>query len=209
MIKNPFGSFFFQKIVEIISPKFRIDLLLYLKEIDCINLVCKDHLGNRTIQAFISFSETKEEKKLIAKLLFPYFYDLSFNKFGCFILVKMLSTFNESQNLELISYLNDNLVELILDENGVCLFKSLVDFYTDKDTSFKFEIINKLSSNLKAIFKIKFGHYGLIYLVQKWGTNEIKEIVDFIVHNISLYGILSYSHKFLRKVFFSCDIVSF
>lgn len=205
VIKNPYGNFVFQKVVEYIANEERMSIWEKLET--NVYDICMHSLGNRSIQTLIQMADDKEEKKYILRLINPLINDLSYNKFGCFVLEQILLRFKDDDIRDLNYYIFTNVVSLITDENGVCLFKKYIETHKEESLGFKLDLCDKLSNNLPEIFKDKFGHYGLIFLAEQWGVDCCKKIIEYILNKISIYGMLSYSHKFLRKAYYFADIV--
>jgi len=203
VIKNPYGNFVFQKMIENLDSEKRVQVWELIQS--SIFFLCTHTLGNRSIQTLISKADNPRERKLILQHLNPYINNLSFNKFGCFVLEELLMSIPEEENEQLLSYMHSHIIDLLTDENGVCLFKKFVEFCLKRDSDQKVMICKVISKNLNLIFRDKYGHYGLIYLAEVWGIEASQIIVESLLKNISVYGMLSYSHKFLRKVYYLGD----
>ena len=92
----------------------------------------------------------------------------------------------------------DNLKNLSLDVNGICLVKKFIS--NNILNTIKSKIIQIISKNCIEISQSPFGNYAVQYILEFWGINQCSSIVNIIISNICILATQKFSSNVSEKI---------
>ena len=197
LMKNTYGNYFFQQIIKG-EKDIIIELIISYISDDFIN-ISKDSSGTFSIQALLNEVSSIKEEQQILKIIQNHEMEMAFNKNATYVLQKIVLLFPDIHR----TYLNDiiliNFRDLCLDSNGICLIKNFIK--TNTLINNKKRINNEMVSYFIDLAQSPFGNYGIQYIMENWGNNELSDIKDKIIENIYELSIQQYSSNVVEKAF--------
>ena len=206
IIKNHKGSKIFQKYLksthsdEILHlifvelfPKDRIDFLKNIEK----NLVelSSDSIGTYPIQSIIEHLSSKNEKNIILSGIKEGFIKLIYDAFGCHVLEKLLTCFEDEYVEFIYTYIFDNFLYLTNNSNGIYIIKKILTFTQKKNLHEKLKNIVKKN----AIFLIKqsYGNFVIQVIIENW--EDYKEITDLFKGNFFALSLEKYASNVIER----------
>lgn len=197
LMKNTYGNYFFQQIIKG-EKDIIIELIISYISDDFIN-ISKDASGTFSIQALLNEVSSIKEEQQILNIIQDHEMEMAFNKNATYVLQKIVLLFPDIHR----TYLNDiiliNFRDLCLDSNGICLIKNFIK--TNTLINNKKRINNEMISYFVDLAQSPFGNYGIQYIMENWGNNELNDIKDKIMENIYELSIQQYSSNVVEKAF--------
>ena len=197
LMKNTYGNYFFQQIIKG-EKDIIIELIISYISDDFIN-ISKDASGTFSIQALLNEVSSIKEEQQILNIIQDHEMEMAFNKNATYVLQKIVLLFPDIHR----TYLNDiiliNFRDLCLDSNGICLIKNFIK--TNTLINNKKRINNEIISYFVDLAQSPFGNYGIQYIMENWGNNELNDIKDKIMENIYELSIQQYSSNVVEKAF--------
>ena len=195
LMKNTYGNYFFQQIIKDSEKKIISLILTYISD-EFIN-ISKDSSGTFSLQALLDQITTKEEQQNILKYIKNNEMDMAYDRNATHVLQKIILLFPDNNRLELNNIILDNIINLCLDSNGICLIKNFIK--TNKLLDDKKRIKEEFVNNFVILAENPYGNYGIQYLLENWDKNMLNEIKDKIMENIYKLSIQQYSSNVIEK----------
>ena len=195
LMTNTYGNYFFQQLIKD-SEKKIISLILSFISDEFIN-ISKNSSGTFSLQALLDEISTKEEEEIILKYIKNNEMDMAYHKNATYVLQKIILLFPDNIRIELNKIILDNIINLCLDSNGICLIKNFIK--TNKILDDKKRINEEFVKNFIILSESPFGNYGIQYLLENWDNNFLKDIKDKILENIYKISIEQYSSNVVEK----------
>jgi len=108
---------------------------------------------------------------------------------------------NDNENL---SFFETAILDILKVENMNDDRKSFIDNLI----VIKEKVFQKVFQNFTTLLLNKYGHYGLIFLIKKWGSSVCYSFLEGILDKIDNFLVYSYPLKFIKRVLISSNIVS-
>ena len=195
LMKNSYGNYFFQQIIKDSEKKIISLILTYISN-EFIN-ISKDSSGTFSLQALLEQITTKEEEQIILKYIKNNEMDMAYDRNATHVLQKIILLFPDNNRKELNKIILDNIINLCLDSNGICLIKNFIK--VNKLLEDKKRINREFVKNFVILAENPFGNYGIQYLLENWDKNMLIEIKDKIMENIYKLSIQQYSSNVVEK----------
>ena len=145
-MKNKYGNYFFQQLIKD-SDKQIISLILSFISDNFIN-ISKDSSGTFSLQALLDEITTIEEEIIILNYIKNHEIEMIFDKNATHVIQKLILLFPDTHRKELNEIILNNIIDICLDSNDICLFKNFIKTNTlisdenrIKDTFNKYFII--------------------------------------------------------------------
>lgn len=195
IMKNTYGNYFFQQIIKD-SEEPIISLILSYISSHIVN-ISKDSFGTFSLQALLDEISSIEQEKVILNSIKNREMELAFDKNATHILQKLVLVFPDIHRKELNEIILNNIKDLSLNPNGICLVKNFIRSNTlieDKNRINK-EFIN----NFITLAESPFGNYGIQFLIENWDDEMLNDIKEKIMENIYELSIQQYSSNIVEK----------
>lgn len=203
---NQYGNFFMTKFIDFFNSKQRKKLWKVTK----INLleICTNEFGNHCVQALIANLNSPEEEIYINNLLCPFYTVLSLNKFGTFVIQKILLKFSLENRSAIHRFTVDNFMTLVTNIHGVCVIKKYILANKYAPDSFKKTFVDTFHKFFMEIVNDPCGNYSVFCLLEEWGINIMLKLVKVLESNVSDLGVKKYSQSLILKCLTYGDEVS-
>lgn len=206
---NTYGSYVLEKIMDLLDGN------QISKFIDCIQYsflkISIDEVGNRIMQKLITLASINKNFEIITYLASSVIEALCKNKFGEFVIQKVLETFPNNDFIFKFVYYNFH--NLISDCYGLLIVKKIIEMMKHKPKEFKISYQKNLWCNIELVIDNKYGHYGLIHMVKEWGIESCLFLIHFIPNNINSICFSIYAMKVCKFIIKSIneenELVSF
>ena len=149
LIIDPYANYFCKKFFTFLNQKDRTDFLKGIEK-SLIDL-SSDSIGTYPIQSIIEHLNTKNEKNIIISGIKEGFIKLIYDAFGCHVLEKLLTCFEDEYVNFIYTYIFQNFLNLTNNSNGIYIIKKILTFTQKKNLHEKLKSIVKKN----AIFLIK------------------------------------------------------
>ena len=193
LIIDPYANYFCKKFFTYLNQKDRID---FLKNIEN-NLVelSSDSIGTYPIQSIIEHLSSKNEKNIILSGIKEGFIKLIYDAFGCHVLEKLLTCFEDEYVEFIYTYIFDNFLYLTNNSNGIYIIKKILTFTQKKNLHEKLKNIVKKN----AIFLIKqsYGNFVIQVIIENW--EDYKEITDLFKGNFFALSLEKYASNVIER----------
>ena len=193
LIIDPYANYFCKKFFTYLNQKDRIDFLKNIEK----NLVelSSDSIGTYPIQSIIEHLSSKNEKNIILSGIKEGFIKLIYDAFGCHVLEKLLTCFEDEYVEFIYTYLFDNFLYLTNNSNGIYIIKKILTFTQKKNLHEKLKNIVKKN----AIFLIKqsYGNFVIQVIIENW--EDYKEITDLFKGNFFALSLEKYASNVIER----------
>ena len=187
IITDFYANYFCKRFFTFLNQKDRIDFLLVIEK--SLVKLSSDSIGTYPIQTIIEHVGSKNEKNIIINALKDHIKELSFDPFGCHVIEKLLSCFEEEYVSFIYNYIVDNFLELAYNNNGICVVKKILSLTHKTNLHDKLKIIVK--ENGKQLISHPYGNFVIQVIVECWNDyEEILCLFDKKYYSLSLekYG---------------------
>ena len=187
IITDFYANYFCKRFFTFLNQKDRIDFLLVIEK--SLVKLSSDSIGTYPIQTIIEHVGSKNEKNIIINALKDHIKELSFDPFGCHVIEKLLSCFEEEYVGFIYNYIVDNFLELAYNNNGICVVKKILSLTHKTNLHDKLKIIVK--ENAKQLISHPYGNFVIQVVVECWNDyEEILCLFDKKYYSLSLekYG---------------------
>ena len=193
LIIDPYANYFCKKFFTFLNQKDRTDFLKGIEK-SLIDL-SSDSIGTYPIQSIIEHLNTKNEKNIIISGIKEGFIKLIYDAFGCHVLEKLLTCFEDEYVNFIYTYIFQNFLNLTNNSNGIYIIKKILTF-TQKKT-----LHEKLKSIVKknAIFLIKqsYGNFVIQVIIENW--EDYREITDLFKGNFFILSLEKYASNVIER----------
>lgn len=193
---NTYSSYVLEKLMDLLD-KTQISKLTHCIK-DSFTKISIDEVGNRIIQKLITLVSTDEDYEILSYLASNSIETLCKNKFGQFVIQKILDTF--TQNDFIFKYVYYNFHNLITDCYGLLVVKKIIEKMKYKSKEFKISYEKNLWCNIELVIDNKYGHYGLIHMIKEWGIESCLFLIHFIPNNINSICFSIYAIKVCKFI---------
>lgn len=91
----------------------------------------------------------------------------------------------------------DNLLTLVLDPNGICVIKKLVN--GNKEKSIQNSILKVIEEHCLEIIQSPYGNYIIQHVLDEWGYMICKDIVKVIYQNLISLSMQKFASNVVEK----------
>ena len=184
-----YGNYFLQKFFHFCSLKNRLDIYNAIQKdyIEIANDIC----GNHSLQCLISLQSSNEEKKIIQECVQGDLKNLSFGCNSSHVISKIIECLNESDRQFINTFIVNNLMELCLDPNGICIVKEFI--LNIKSNFYVKLIISCFENETEKLTLNQFGNFVIQETIKVFGYNYCKRIISKLLSNIVLFSVSKFS----------------
>ena len=172
LIIDPYANYFCKKFFTYLNQKDRIDFLKSIEK-SLIEL-SSDSIGTYPIQSIIEHLNTKNEKNIIISGIKEGFTKLIYDTFGCHVLEKLLTCFEDEYVNFIYTYIFENFLNLTNNSNGIYIIKKILTFTQKNNFHEKLKLIVK--KNALFLIKQSYGNFVIQVIIESW--EDYKEITD-------------------------------
>jgi len=195
IMKNTYGNYFFQQLIKD-SEKDLISLIINYISDTFVN-ISKDYSGTFSLQALLDeVSNIEDERKILSYIKY-HELEMAYDKNATHVLQKLVLLFPDIHRLELNKIILNNLKELCVDSNGICLIKNFIRSNTLIND--KKRINQEFVKNLVYLAVNPFGNYGIQFLIENWDKDSLVDIKNKIVENIFKLSLEQFSSNVVEK----------
>ena len=191
-----YGNYFCQDIIKGCNQNQIILILKYISE-EYVN-IAKNYSGTHVLQTICDMITSQEEENLILNSIEGKELEMAYDSNATHVLQKIITTINECRRQNLNNIIIENLKNLSLDVNGICLVKKFIA--NNILNPIKNKIIQIISENCIEISQSPFGNYAVQYILEFWGINQCCSIVNIIIHNICVLATQKFSSNVSEKI---------
>lgn len=205
-----------------------IDFLLKNQEFtdNFSNYCCGKH-SNRNIQSLITIiAGVSYREAMISNLLEDNIFPMTNNQYANFFFNTLISNFSYKNKKFLIDFIENRLVDFStksqyghylvknyiknLQENIVKLENSNNDNNDSNDNNYpsllelkshKSLIAKIILKNVKTLIMHKYAHFIIIDIIECFGVDYTKEIIDYYVKNIEAFSKIIYGYAIAKRIF--------
>ena len=172
IMKNTYGNYFFQQLIKD-SEKNLISLIINYISDTFVN-ISKDYSGTFSLQALLDeVSNIEDESKILSYIKY-HELEMAYDKNATHVLQKLILLFPDTHRIELNKIILNNLKELCVDSNGICLVKNFIRSNTLIND--KKRLNQEFVKNLVYLAVNPFVNYGIQFLIENWDKDSLVEI---------------------------------
>jgi hypothetical protein len=116
---------------------------------------------------------------------------LCFNQKSSHVIQKIIKAIKEKDRGYLNNYIINNLIDLCVDANGICIIKEFMS--NIKNNYFIVFIINSFEINLETLVIDQYGNFGIQEAIKIFGFYKCSRIIDNIINNLQFYALKKFS----------------
>ena len=195
IMKNKYGNYFFQRIIKD-SDKHLIALILSYISDNFID-ISKNSSGTFSLQALLDQISSPKEEQIILKCIKDHEMEMAYDKNATYVLQKIILLIPDFHRLELNNIILNNIKDLCLDPNGICLIKNFIR--TNTLIGDKNRINYEFVKNFMILAESPYGNYGIQFLIENWSEEIINDIRKKIIENIFNLSIQQFSSNVVEK----------
>ena len=190
---NPYSNYFFKKFFICLNSDDRIYLLKKIEK--SIVKLSLDEIGTYPIQTIIEFLNNKIEKMIIINSVKDHVQELIYNQYGCYVIEKLISSFEESDIAFLYSFIAMNFIQLSFNNNAICVIKKLLSL---KLSNYMHNIIkNFVIKNYKEFILHPCGNFVIQGIVEHW--DDYLDIVNLYINNFFNLSLEKYASNVVER----------
>jgi len=195
IMKNTYGNYFFQQLIKD-SEKNLISLIINYISDTFVN-ISKDYSGTFSLQALLDeVSNIEDESKILSYIKY-HELEMAYDKNATHVLQKLILLFPDTHRIELNKIILNNLKELCVDSNGICLVKNFIRSNTLIND--KKRLNQEFVKNLVYLAVNPFVNYGIQFLIENWDKDSLVDIKNKIVENIFKLSLEQFSSNVVEK----------
>ena len=195
IMKNTYGNYFFQQLIKD-SEKDLISLIISYISDTFVN-ISKDYSGTFSLQALLDEVSSFEDEHKILNYIKNHELEMAYDKNATHVLQKLLLLFPDTHRIELNKIILNNLKELCIDPNGICLVKNFIRSNTLIND--KKRLNQEFVKNLVYLAVNPFGNYGIQFLIENWDKDSLIDIKNKVVENIFKLSLEQFSSNVVEK----------
>ena len=193
LIIDPYANYFCKKFFTYLNPKDRIDFLKNIEK-SLIEL-SSDSIGTYPLQSIIEHLNSKNEKNIIISGIKEGFTKLIYDTFGCHVLEKLLTCFEDEYVNFIYSYIFENFLNLTNNSNGIYIVKKILTFTQKNNLHEKLKSIVK--KNALFLIKQSYGNFVIQVIIENW--EDYKEITDLLKGNFFSLSLEKYASNVIER----------
>ena len=195
VMKNTYGNYFFQQLIKD-SEKDLISLIINYISDTFVN-ISKDYSGTFSLQALLDEVSSFEDEQKILNYIKYHELEMAYDKCATHVLQKLILLFPDTHRIELNKIILNNLKELCIDPNGICLVKNFIRSNTLVND--KKRLNQEFVKNLVYLAVNPFGNYGIQFLIENWDKDSLIDIKNKVVENIFKLSLEQFSSNVVEK----------
>ena len=195
VMKNTYGNYFFQQLIKD-SEKDLISLIINYISDTFVN-ISKDYSGTFSLQALLDEVSSFEDEQKILNYIKYHELEMAYDKCATHVLQKLILLFPDTHRIELNKIILNNLKELCIDPNGICLVKNFIRSNTLVND--KKRLNQEFAKNLVYLAVNPFGNYGIQFLIENWDKDSLIDIKNKVVENIFKLSLEQFSSNVVEK----------
>jgi hypothetical protein len=119
---------------------------------------------------------------------------------------KVISCIDEKSREHINKVVLFNLNKLVYDSNGICVIKKFIN--GNKSLTMRKVLLDTITNNALEIVQNPFGNYIIQHILDEWGPDIAKDIINVITDNIISLSMQKFSSNVVEKCFDLVDPVS-
>ena len=195
IMKNTYGNYFFQQLIKGAEDILISLIISYIA--DNFIEISKDSSGTFSIQALLNEISSLEDEQNILNYIKNHELEMAFNKNATYVIQKIVLLFPDIHRVYLNEIIINNLKDLCLDSNGICLIKNFIK--TNTLINEKKRVIKTITKYFVILAESPFGNYGIQFLMDNWDRNELNDIKIKIIENLFKLSVQQYSSNVVEK----------
>jgi hypothetical protein len=193
-----YGNYYFQKLLKKLNLEQKL-IIYKIIEPNFYN-IASNKFGTHSIQSLINNIQSPYELYSLYKLISQNMYVLFVDSNAYHIMMKIILDFPEEQRNPLNLFLVMNAEKIIINCNGAfCINKFITH---NKDLNLRALLINNLQKNIKELIYNKFSCINLLLILETFGINWGKFIINEIQENFGVLCEHPVSNIFISKVLY-------
>jgi len=195
LMMDIYGNYFCQKLIKICSQRDRIVILKSVQK--DFSKIAMNSSGTHSIQCLIESISTPEEEDLLNHCVEKDLLKLSYDSYSTHTIQKILTLIKEENRENINKILQENFLELVLDQNGICVAKKFVS--GNSDCLIRKRILDCVTLNGIDIIQNPFGNYIIQYIIDSWGVGSCTSVTQVIADNIVTLSLQKFSSNVVEK----------
>ena len=152
------------------------------------------------IQNIIDKLTSSEEQITIIKTITPIKFELSLDKYGTYVIEKIVSFFEYNLLDDLLQFIVNHFVFLACNSHGLCIIKTVIALENSFPERKYHNLIKQIMiENSLNLIQNPYGNYAIQIALNKW--NDCAEITHCFNDNIVFLSLQKYSSNVIEKCF--------
>lgn len=144
--------------------------------------ISRDRKGTHSMQCLIEMVNMPDEEAELRQSITAHILPLAFDPNGTHVLQKVLLCMKEEHIDFIFEPVFDHLIELSMDQNGLCVIKKLISKILGHEKRVK--IGEKLSENVVSLVQSPYGNYAVQQVLDNWPIQYCAAIFDKIMPHL-------------------------
>ena len=189
---------FLLKLYDFIPFQLKLSLLQILS--NHLLLISTHNVSTYFIQNIIEKLHSYEEQKYIISVINPIKKELALDKYGTYVIEKIISFFNYNLIDELLLFIVNNFVLLACNSYGLCIIKKAIILENSPFDKKYHNLIKQIiiENNLNLI-QNPYGNYAIQTALTNW--NDSFEIAQCVDNKIVFLSLQKYASNVIEKCF--------
>ena len=193
LIIDPYANYFCKKFFTYLNQKDRLEFLQTIEQ--SLIKLSLDSIGTYPIQSIIEHLNSKNEKNIIISGIKENFERLIYDTFGCHVLEKLLTCFEDEYINFIYNYIVDNFLNLTNNSNGIYIIKKILTFTQKKNLHEKLKTI--VQKNIIFLIKQLYGNFVIQVIIEAW--DDYKDITDLLKGNYFELSFEKYASNVIER----------
>lgn len=163
-------------------------------------LLSTHNISTYFIQNIIDKLTSSEEQIIIIKTITPIKFELSLDKYGTYVIEKIVSFFEYNLLDDLLQFIVNHFVFLACNSHGLCIIKTVIALENSFPERKYHNLIKQIMiANSLNLIQNPYGNYAIQIALDKW--NDGAEITHCFNDNIVFLSLQKYSSNVIEKCF--------
>jgi len=195
IMNDTYGNYFSQKLIQSCTAQQRLTILKSISK-ELVN-ISMNNAGTHSIQCLVEIINLREEEEIIKDSIKHDILKISYDINSTHVMQKIVLIIAE-ENREYITHMCLKfLPKMVLDPNGICVIKKIIN--GNKNLDIRNKIIELIKLNGLEIIQNPYGNYIIQHVLDVWGCEYCKSIIKIIHDNIISLSMQKFSSNVVEK----------
>ncbi|GAA0150498.1 RNA metabolism protein [Lithospermum erythrorhizon] len=198
LMVDQFGNFVMQKLFEVCNVQQMNQLLVILvSDLHQLLAICIDSHGTRTMQKFLEYLTTDQQRTCLASTLQHITLDLCKNTNGHHVIRHCLKLFNIREIKQILDVVVLHCIDIATDKSGCCVLQQCVEHAQGEHRA---RLVDEITKNVLLLSESRYGNYVVQYLLGL----KIRRITNDLLSHLKSHFVSLSMNKFGSNVVEKC-----
>ncbi|CAK9222237.1 unnamed protein product [Sphagnum troendelagicum] len=196
LMKDPFGNYLVQKLLEVCDEKQRMEILhAVTMDGELVSISLNMH-GTRAVQKLIETLKSPEQVAMVIKALADGVVELIKDLNGNHVVQRCLQKLSHEDNQFIFDAAASHCVEIATHRHGCCVMQRCVDFAIDHQRQ---HLVAEVAANALTLSQDPYGNYVVQYILDLKTAWSSTEVMTRLEGNYAFLSMQKFSSNVVEK----------